>query len=77
MDIVTYALLKKKMGKSVPGYTYKGSAATVSDLPANAEVGDMYTVKAEDGAQYVWDGENWISASYPTITNSQIDAIFN
>lgn len=76
MDMVTYALLKKQMASSVPGYTYKGSVATASALPSGASVGDLYTVTGENGAQYVWDGSSWVSASYPTITNAQIDALF-
>ena len=74
MDIVTYALLKKRIDNCTPGYTYEGSADSVSDLPGDAEKGDLYTV---DGVQYVWDGENWVEVNLGTpITTAQIDALF-
>lgn len=58
------------IGSIAPGYTYKGSVATVADLPSGAETGDLYTV---GGTQYVWDGTQWINMS---ITNAQIDSLF-
>lgn len=78
MDVVTLgaalAISGKKtteaIGSLAPGYTYKGSVASVADLPSGAETGDLYTV---GGTQYVWDGTQWINMS---ITNSQIDALF-
>jgi hypothetical protein len=39
-------------------YRFKGSVETVADLPAGAEVGDVYDV-LESGANYAWDGEKW------------------
>ena len=39
-------------------FTYKGTVATVDDLPSNAEVGDCYNV-ADTGANYAWSGTNW------------------
>ncbi len=60
MDAVTYALAKKVAAGITPGYSYKGSVTAETDLPANAEQGDLYTVTGEDNAQYVWDGEDWI-----------------
>ena len=60
MDAVTYALAKKIAAGITPGYSYKGSVAEETDLPADAEQGDLYTVTGEDNAQYVWDGEGWI-----------------
>lgn len=52
-------------------YTYKGSVASISALPASGNTtGDMYTV---DGSQYVWDGTEWIVMS---IKQAQIDALF-
>ena len=80
MDVVTYALLNGKV-KSLStrvdnvtlAYTYKGSVASVDDLPDDAETGDLYTVGS---VQYVWDGTEWITpgAGVP-ITDAQIDAI--
>lgn len=78
MDVVTLgaalAISGRKTAEAVgsiaPGYTYKGSVASVADLPSGAETGDLYTV---GGTQYVWDGTQWINMS---ITNAQIDALF-
>ena len=82
MDIVTYALLKgqvKELSDKVDNvtlaYSYKGSVSSVSDLPDDADTGDLYTI---DGIQYVWDGEDWIVVqSSVAITNSQIDSLFD
>lgn len=38
--------------------TYKGTVATVNDLPAAATVGDVYNVTAT-GDNYAWDGSAW------------------
>lgn len=74
MDIVTYALCKGMIGNIEPGYTYKGSVASVDDLPDDADNGDLYTV---DGLQYVWDGTNWVNLEAGVaITEAQIDALF-
>lgn len=89
MDIVTYALLKGEVDKTnqdveqlnervdnvTLAYSYKGSVSSVSDLPDDADAGDLYTI---DGIQYVWDGEDWIVVqSSVAITNSQIDSLFD
>lgn len=60
------------------GFNYKGSVATISALPADPEVGDCYTVTAEDNAEYLWDGENWIDlgSSITPISKAQINALF-
>lgn len=39
-------------------YHYKGSVATVEDLPENAEVGDVYNVE-KTGDNYAWNGTAW------------------
>ena len=39
-------------------YTYKGSVATVGDLPNNASTGDVYDVQAT-GMNYAWNGSSW------------------
>lgn len=66
MDIVTYALLKKRVGEVdtkvdnlAEGFTYKGTVATVGNLPAGASAGDSYTVSATGGL-YVYDGTQWL-----------------
>lgn len=74
MDIVTYALCKGMIGNIEPGYTYKGSVESVSDLPDNADNGDLYTV---NGLQYVWDGTDWVNVEAGVaITEGQIDSLF-
>ena len=46
-------------GKLSGAMHFKGTKATVSDLPSSGqEVGDMYNV-TETGANYAWDGSNW------------------
>lgn len=59
-------------------YKYKGSVATVSALPTNASVGDVYNVEA-DGMNYAWTGTEWdalgSSFSIQSITNAEIDEI--
>ena len=72
MDIVTYALLKKQVDNVTLAYTYKGSVASVDDLPNDAETGDLYTVGT---AQYVFDGSQWIEIG-GSITDQQIDNLF-
>lgn len=73
MDIVTYAILKRQIDNVTLAYSYKGSVASVSELPDGAEIGDLYTV---DGAQYVWDGSDWIEVNgFTTITDAEIEAL--
>lgn len=72
MDVETYAMLKKKLNNVTLAYTYKGGAASVSDLPDNADLGDLYTVGPD---QYVWDGSEWNLVG-GVITTAQIDALF-
>ena len=72
MDATTYAILNKRLNNATLAYDYKGSAASVGDLPSGASKGDMYTVGVD---QYVWDGEDWILAG-GKISNAQIDALF-
>lgn len=59
-----------------PGYEYKGSVATRTDLPDSPTVGDLYTITDENEIQVAWNGTAWITPSYPAITNAQIDALF-
>ena len=57
-------------------FEYKGSAASYSNLPENASLGDMYTVADEGNSEYVWDGDEWVKLNSLSITNLQIDALF-
>lgn len=59
-----------------PGYEYKGSVATRTDLPEDPTTGDLYTITDEDEVQVAWNGTAWITPGYPTITNAQIDALY-
>ena len=60
-------------------YRFRGSVDTVSDLPANAEAGDVWDVKAR-GINYAWTGEEWDALgelfAVDAITDSEIDALF-
>lgn len=74
MDVVTYALLKSDIGglKTLveslqQGLDYKGSVATVDDLPNDAASGDSYTV-SETGGQYVYDGTEWVRLNQDLLT---------
>lgn len=71
MDVITYALLNKKVQNVTLAYDYKGSVASVEDLPSGATKGDLYTV---GGDQYVYDGSDWVIVG-GVITNAQIDAL--
>ena len=73
MDVVTYALLKKQIGSILPGYTYKGGVASTSDLPDDAETGDLYTVGDD---QYVWNGSDWVTV-VAAIPDATINALFS
>lgn len=44
--------------EAVGGVHYKGSVATVDDLPKDAKQGDLYEVK-EDNSEWCWNGEQW------------------
>ena len=69
MDIITYALLKKKVaalntkyGSLAEGFSYKGSVASTAALPATDNTaGDLYTVTGEGNARYLYDGEEWVN----------------
>ena len=53
-------ILKDMLNNAIAGvFKYKGSVATVSDLPANDnEIGDTYNV-LDTGDNYTWDGTGW------------------
>ena len=57
------------------GFTYKGSVATFSNLPASGnELGDMYTVTASGNAKYVYNGTGF--ALVDGISTEEIDAFY-
>ena len=61
-------------------YKYKGSVATVSDLPAeNNTVGDVYNVE-ERGINYAWNGTVWDNLgevfTVEVVSNTDIDTLF-
>ena len=70
-------------------YKYKGSVATVADLPASGNTtGDVYDVQ-ETGVNYAWNGTAWdalgtyvdtslywAKSELTAITTAQIDALF-
>ena len=60
-------------------YKYKGSVATVADLPATGNtVGDVYDVQSTD-MNYAWNGTEWDQLggtfTITSITNAEIDTI--
>lgn len=60
-------------------YKYKGSKATVAELPTTGNaVGDVWNVTAT-GMNYVWTGSAWDALgselSVEAITNAEIDTI--
>lgn len=62
-------------------YKYKGSVATLADLPASGNTaGDVYNVEATD-MNYGWTGSAWDPLgqlfSIDSITNSEIDTILS
>lgn len=82
-DPVTYALCKGEIDEAVgnlePGYTYKGSVATVSALPSSGNTkGDLWQIRA-DGSEYVWDGTQWAPRQQQHLTpmtTAFIDSLF-
>lgn len=60
-------------------YKYKGSVASIQDLPATGNIsGDVYDVQST-GMNYAWDGSKWdqlgMTLSIDSITNGEIDTI--
>lgn len=96
MDVVTLGAAlngsKKytdQMAQSLMGGVhYRGSVNYYSDLPANPEEGDSYTVKyagtsgsVEDGTEYTWGYDTdtgnfaWISFSKDAYSKAETDAL--
>lgn len=74
----TYAL-KTDIPDISNAYIYKGSVATVSNLPSSGvENGWVYNVEAS-GMNYAWNGSEWDALgetfSITAITNAEIDTI--
>lgn len=76
--LANYALKSDITG----AYIYKGSVATVGDLPQTATVGDVYDVQ-DGGMNYAWNGTSWDAlGSIATVdltgyyTKAQVDAGF-
>lgn len=59
-------------------YVYKGSVASVSDLPSTATAGDVYNVEST-GMNYAWTGSAWDDLggtfTITSIANTDIDTI--
>ena len=57
---ITDAYTKTEIDNKVASvYKYKGSVATIENLPTTGQVvGDVYNVES-NGANYAWDGTNW------------------
>jgi len=74
--IIAYLLAKKAGGSAtIDGMTYKGSVATVSNLPAAAAAnkGWVYTISA-NGHEHVSDGTQWVDLS-ADLANYQLQNI--
>lgn len=51
-------IAKDEVAKLSTVYKYKGSVATINNLPTNANVGDVYDTQ-ETGMNYAWNGTEW------------------
>ena len=60
-------------------YRYKGTKATVAELPESAEVGDVWDV-TENGKNFAWNGTEWddLGGTFEieAATDADIDALF-
>ena len=58
------------------GFTVKGVEATVSDLPASGELGDIYLISTKGYTPYTWDdtAEEWKALSYNVATAEDLVA---
>ena len=87
----TPAEMNTAIGQAVASaYVYKGSVATVADLPASGNTtGDVYDVQA-NGVNYAWNGSAWdalgqivdtsllwAKADLVAITTAEIDTIID
>ncbi len=59
-------------------FNYKGSVATLNDLPVSGSLGDCYLVESES-SYYAWQGERWQDVGAGTaveeLTSAQITAL--
>ena len=69
--------LEKVEEKTAIAHVFRGSVETADDLPDDANVGDVYDVKA-NGANYVWTGTEWdaFGEDLNLISNDAIDDLF-
>ena len=88
-DVITYGTLVGKVRKAEQdseavkslvrafpsGYSFKGTVASVSDLPGTAEVGDLYVVTGDEDIEYVWNGTSWFAPTN-AIPNESIDTLY-
>lgn len=84
MFMMVYSMLMKKVGGAISvvenfpsGYSYKGSVEDETDLPNNAQVGDMYTVEAEDNEEYIWNGTEWITPESDKVTSLTVKSLWS
>lgn len=75
-DLTLYALLNSKVNQITPGYDFKGTVATLDDLPDDPTTGDLYLVASEGNAQVVYDGSDWQQIYSQIATNAQIDGLY-
>ena len=75
MDIVTYAILNKKIAGMMPDY--KGVVTSTTDLPEDASQGDMYVVTGEGNIHYYFDGSDWSAIDPNIATNTDIDGLYS
>ena len=76
LDPVILAIVEDMIEEGGGGSSggYKGSVATASALPAQAEKGYMYLVQ-DEGAFYVYDN-GWKAVKETAITTAEIDALW-
>ena len=80
LDPVLLGIIEEAVGEAVgdlePGYTYKGSVATIENLPESGNTkGDMWQIEA-DGSEYVWNGTQWVRRADTPITTAEIDELW-
>lgn len=57
-DLSNYYTKNEVDNKLVSVYKYKGTVASVSNLPTSSTVGDVYNV-SDTGMNFAWDGSKW------------------
>lgn len=54
------------------GFEVKGTVDDATDLPESGELGDLYLVKNEGYASYIWDGTEWALKDGGVASNAEI-----